>query len=78
MAAAVSAMAAMHKDMHQRAGQQKQERQGTDKVCTVFAQQKVRRNRSEDKQADGISGAPEERCAHLAWWLIVMVFVVHL
>ena len=78
MATAVPPMTAVHEDVHQRAGQQTQERQGADEVGTVLAQQKVRRNRPEDEQADGISGAPERRCGHLGWLLIVMVFVVHL
>ena len=78
MAATVSAMAAMHKDMHQRAGQQKQKRQCAQKVGPMLAQQKVRRNRPEDQQPDGISGAPEGWWGHSVWLLTVMVFVVHL
>ena len=78
MATTVTSMAAMHKNVHQRAGQQKQKRQYAQKVGPMLAQQKVRCYRPEDEQTDGISGAPEGRCVHLACLLIVMVFVVDL
>ena len=74
----MSATATMHKDVHQRADQQKKERQRNEKVGPVLAQQKVRCYRPEYDQADGVSGAPKGRFRHLPWLLIVVVFVVHL
>ncbi|GAB3478543.1 hypothetical protein GCM10011496_17030 [Polaromonas eurypsychrophila] len=55
MLATVFAMAAMHEDMHQRAGQQQQERQRAEEVGTVLRQQKVRGNGTEHEQTDSVS-----------------------
>ena len=51
----VPAMAAVHEDMHQRAGQQKQERQGTEEMGAVLAEQKVGGSGTKDDQADGVA-----------------------
>ena len=59
--AAVTTMAVVHEDMHQRTRQQQQERQGAEEVGTVFAQKKVRGDGAHDEQADGIARAPK-RC----------------
>ena len=59
MTATVPTMAVMHENVHQRAGQQQQERQRTEEVGTVLAQQEVRGTGAEDDQADGIARTPE-------------------
>jgi len=58
----VIAMTMVHEDMHQRAGQQQQERQGTNSVRQVLCQQKVARNGSEDDQSDGVAGEAQKLC----------------
>lgn len=58
-------MSAVHEQVHQRAGQQQKEWQCPKNMGTVFAQQKVHSDNAEDKQADGIPGAPERRRAML-------------
>ena len=55
----VIAMTMMHEDMHQRAGQWQQERQGTNGVRQVLCQQKVARSGSDDDQSDGVAGSPK-------------------
>ena len=59
--------------MHQRTGQQQQQRQRAEEVGTVLAQQKVGGNGTHDEQPDGVAGTPE------AFWLgvIVRVAVIH-
>ena len=71
-------VAAVHEHVHQRAGQQQQERQGAEEVRAVLAQQKVRRDGAEDEKADCISGAPERRRAVPVGLLRVQMVVVHL
>ena len=61
MTATVAAMAAVHEDVHQRAGQQQQERQRAEEVRTVFAQKEVSGDGAHDEQADGLARAPERR-----------------
>ena len=56
---AVAAMAVVHENVHQRAGEQKQEGQCEEEVGTVFGEQKIQRNSAEKDQPDGIARAPE-------------------
>ena len=55
----LAAMSVVHEDVHQRAGQQEQERQCAKKVRAVLADQEIRSNRAENEQADRIARAPE-------------------
>ena len=55
MITTMSSMAAMHEDMHQRAGQQQQERQRAEEVGTVLRQQEVRGNSTEHEQTESVS-----------------------
>ena len=59
MTASVSTMTVVHEHVHQRAGQQQQERQRTEEVGAVLAQQEVRCDGAQDDQADGIARASE-------------------
>jgi hypothetical protein len=61
--ASMSTMSAMHEHVHERAGQQQQERQCAKEVGAVLAQQKVRGNGTEYEQAECVPGAPEWRRA---------------
>ena len=57
--ATVPAVAAVHENVHQRAGQQQQEGQRAEEVRTVLAQQEVRGDGTHDEQADRITRTPE-------------------
>lgn len=57
--ATVATVAVVHKDMHQRAGEQQQERQSPHNMRQVLSQQKVPCNRPHNNQPDRIAGAPE-------------------
>lgn len=72
----MATMPVVHEEMHQRAGEQQQVRQGTDDMRQVLRQQEIARDGAEHDQAESVSGAPEWRFVHLTWPLIV--FVVHL
>ena len=76
MTATVSSMAMVHEDMHQRARQQQHERQRTQEVGAVLAQQKVSGDGTEHHQTQAVPGAPKWRRLSLAWLYIVVV--VHL
>ena len=52
---AVTTMAVVHEDMHQRTRQQQQEWLGAKEVGAVLAQQEVRRDGAHDEQTDGIA-----------------------
>jgi hypothetical protein len=57
----MSAVAVVHEDVHQRAGQQKQEGQDAEEMGAVLAQQEVSSGCAEHQQADGVARAPERR-----------------
>ena len=59
MVMTMTSMTVMHEDMHQRAGQQQQERQRTDDMSQVLRQQEIARDRPHDDQADGVARTPE-------------------
>jgi hypothetical protein len=65
-------MAVMHEDVHQRAGQQQQERQRTQEVGAVLAEQEVSGNGTEEEQADGVSRTPEAGRAGVGWGMVVI------
>jgi hypothetical protein len=73
----VSPMTPVHEHVHQRAGQQQQERQCAKEVVTVFAQQKVRGDGAEYQEPDGVSRTPERRRAVLADLLNVCMVMIH-
>ena len=56
---AVSAVATVHEDVHQRTGQQQQEWQRAEKVGTVLVQKEIAGDSTHDEQADRITGTPE-------------------
>ena len=82
VAATVSAMPAVHENVHQWAGQQQEKRQSPEKVGPVFAEKKVCGDSAKYEKSDGIPGAPERRrtvlvglVSRLLW---VSMVVIHL
>lgn len=65
MVLTMAPMTVMHEDMHQRTGQQQQERQGADNMRQVLGQEEVARDRPDDDQSDRVTGAPK------AGWLFL-------
>jgi hypothetical protein len=55
IAAAVGAVTVVHEDMHQRACEKQQERQGADDVGPVLACEEVCCDGTHDKQAHGVA-----------------------
>lgn len=54
--AMVTAMTVMHEDVHQRAAQNQQVRQGTDDMRQMLSQQEITCNRPDDDQTDRVAG----------------------
>ncbi|SEA57424.1 hypothetical protein SAMN05421875_11831 [Acidovorax soli] len=52
-------MAAVHEDMHQRAGEKQEKRQRPDNVREVFCPQEIRRHGTDHHKAYGIARTPE-------------------
>lgn len=55
----MAAMVSVHEQMHQGADQDQEERQGAKDVRPVLDEQKERRNRTQNHQADAIACAPQ-------------------
>ncbi len=52
-------VAAVHENMHQRAGEEQEKRQRPDDMREVFGQQEIRRYTTNHHKADGIARTPE-------------------
>ena len=55
LATPMSAVAAVHEEVHERARQKQQKRQREEQMGPVLGEEEVQRNRTQDKQADGIA-----------------------
>ena len=55
----MTTMTVVHEIMHQRAGQQQQERQRTEEVGAVLSQQEIARDGPDNNQADRVAGTPK-------------------
>ena len=81
MPATVTAVTAVHEDVHQRAGEQQQEGQRPEEVGAVFAEEEVRGDSAEYEKSDGIPGAPERwrvvLVGLLSWLLQMRMVVIH-
>jgi hypothetical protein len=76
MARAVAAMPAVHENMHQWTGEQKQERCCAQEMGAVLTQQKIAGDATKYQQAEGVPGAPEWRRRGLT--RLCIMDVVHL